>query len=210
MEYKFKHSLVVMGQLAQDTARTPPSEDGPPLEYVDRSLTILGRAFDTYNQKMQREFLSQREFIASQFREVEKKMDGRFQEVEEKMNERFQEVNERFQKLDRRFDQQEGEIRDVKVQLENSAAITRNGRLRRMHQPINLIKVVKPTTDPDKFVWASHPQAPKHMKNIYILGQRAKGVFEPRWDGTPNEQSMYLRRLLLHYHRCFLLHISSS
>jgi hypothetical protein len=42
IEFKFKHSLVVMDPLAQDTARTPPSEDHPILEYVDRSLTILG------------------------------------------------------------------------------------------------------------------------------------------------------------------------
>lgn len=219
MEFKFKHSLVVMGQLAQDTARTPPSEDDPPLEYVDRSLTILGRTFDSSKQTMRQEFLSQREFIASQFRDVEKKMDGRFQEVEKKMDRRFQEVDGRFQEMekkmdgrfqemdgrfqevDRRFDKQESEIRDIKVQLENAAAITRNGRLSRMHQPINLTKVLKPTNDPHKFVWASHPQVPKHMKDIYILGQRAKGIFEPRWDGspngTPNEQSTYLKTVAL-------------
>lgn len=208
MEFKFKHSLVVMGQLAQDTARTPPSEDDPPLEYVDRSLTILGRTFDSSKQTMRQEFLSQREFIASQFRDVEKKMDGRFQEVEKKMDRRFQEVDGRFeemdgrfQEVDRRFDKQESEIRDIKVQLENAAAITRNGRLSRMHQPINLTKVLKPTNDPHKFVWASHPQVPKHMKDIYILGQRAKGIFEPRWDGspngTPNEQSTYLKTVAL-------------
>ncbi len=180
-----------MGQLAQDAARTPPSEDEPPLEYVDRSLTILGRTFETYNQKIRQEFLGQRDFIASQFREVEKKMDGRFEEVEKKMDGRFKEVDERLQKVDRRFDMQERGIRDVKVQLENAAAITRNGRLRRMHQPINLIKVLKPGSDHHKFVWASHPQVPKHMKNTYTLGQRAKGIFEPSWDGKSNEQSIY-------------------
>jgi hypothetical protein len=82
MEFKLKHSLVVMGQLAQETARTPPSEDDPTLEYVDRSLMVLGRTFDAYNQRMRQEFLGQRDFVASQFREVEKKMDGRFQQVD--------------------------------------------------------------------------------------------------------------------------------
>ncbi|KAL9124215.1 MAG: hypothetical protein Q9217_006434 [Psora testacea] len=265
MEYQFKHSLVVMGQLAKDTARTPPSENDPPFEYVDRSLTILGRTFDANNQKMQQEFLSQREFIASQFRgvekkieevekkmdgrfeevdsrfeevekkmdgrfeevhgrfeevhgrfeevhgrfeevhgrfeELEKKMDGRFEELEKKMDGRFEEVEKkidgRFQEVDRRFDKQEGDIRDIKVQLENSAAITRNGRLSRMHQPINLIKVLRPTNDPNKFVWASHPQVPKHVKGVYILGQRAKGIFEPRWDRTSNEQKLHAKRRAL-------------
>ncbi|KAI9808023.1 MAG: hypothetical protein M1827_007548 [Pycnora praestabilis] len=216
MEFNFKRSLVVMGQLAQDAARTPPSEDEPPLEYVDQSLTILGRTFETYNQKIRQEFLGQRDFIASQFREVEKKMDGRFEEVEKKMDGRFEEVekkmggrfeevdgsfkevNERLQKVGRRFDMQESEIRDVKVQLENAAAITRNGRLRRMHQPINLIKVLKPGGDHSKFVWASHPQVPKHMKNTYTLGQRAKGIFEPSWDGKSNEQKAQAKQKALH------------
>ncbi|KAL8896777.1 MAG: hypothetical protein Q9207_007540 [Kuettlingeria erythrocarpa] len=210
-----------MGLLAQNTARTPPSEDDPPLEYVDRSLTILGRTFDASNERMRQEFLSQREFIASQFREVdkrfqevekkmdgrfqemekkmdgrfqemEKKMDGRFQEMEKKMDGRFQEMEKktdgRFQEVEKKIDKQGSEIRDVKVQLDNAAAVTRNGRLRRMHQPINLIKVLKPTGDPRKFDWTSHPQVPKHMKSAYILGQQAKGVFETSWEGKPNEQ----------------------
>ena len=60
-------------------------------------------------------------------------MDGRFEELEKKMDERFMQV-------DGRFDKQEGEIRDVKVQLGNAAAVTRNGCLRRMHQPIKVLK----------------------------------------------------------------------
>ena len=68
------------------------------------------------------------------------------------MDGRFKEVNERLQKVGRRFDIQESEIRDVKAQLENAAVITRNGRLRRMHQPINIIKVLKPGGDHHKFI----------------------------------------------------------
>ena len=210
MEYKFTRSLVVMGKLAGDAARTPPSEEDSPFGYVDQSLLIMGRTFDSHDQRMRQEFLGQREFIASQFKEVderfkevEKKMDGRFKEMEKKMDGRFKEV-------DRRFDQQESEIRNIRVQLENAAAITRNGRLRRMHQPINLIKVLKPAGDPNKFVWASHPQVPKHIKNTYILGQRAKGVFEPSWEGKPNEQSMYLIARCFIYGRMSLVPFGNS
>ncbi len=188
-----------MGQLALHTSRTPPSEEDPPLEYVDRSLTILGRTFDAYNQKMQQEFLGQREFIASQFREVEKQVDERFKQVDE----RFKQVGRRFEELEMKmdgrfkqvyglFDKQGGEILDVKVQLENAAAIARNGRLCRMHQSINLIKVLKPAGDPNLFVWTPHAQVSKHMKNPYILGQRAQGIFEPSWERKPNQQRMYL------------------
>ena len=202
MDYRFTRSLVVMGKLAREAARTPPPEEDSPFEYIDQSLTILGRTFDRHDQKIQQEFLGQREFIASQFKTVDerfkqvderfKQVDERFKEMEQKMDRRFNEVDERFKEIDRRFDKQDSEIRDIRVQLENAAAITRNGRLRRMHQPINLIKILKPAGGPNKFVWASHPQVPKHMKNIYLLGQRAKGVFEPSWEGKQNEQSMYL------------------
>lgn len=205
MDFKFSRSLVVMGQLARETARTPPAEDNPPLEYVDRSLTVLGRTFDTHNQKIQQEFLGQRKFIASEISEVEKRMDERFKKVDERfqqvderfdamekrMDERFKQVDERFKKMDERFDKQDSVIRDIKVQLDNSAAITRNGRLRRMHQPINLISVLKPGAERNTFVWASHPQFPKHMKATYILAQQAKGIFEPGWDATPKAQRMY-------------------
>jgi DNA repair exonuclease SbcCD ATPase subunit len=232
MEFKFKHSPGILGQLAQNIARTPPSEDDPPLKYVDRSLMVLGRTFDAHNQRMRQEFLDQREFIASQFRgvdkkleevekkldgrfaevekkmdgrfaEVEKKMDGRFAEVEKKMDGRFAEVEKQFQKVDgrfaevdHRFDKQESDIQDIKAQLENATAITRNGRLRRMHQPINLIKALKPVSDANKFVWTSHPQVPKHMKNIYFLGQQAKGIFEASWEGKIKQQSTYLIRYI--------------
>lgn len=196
MEFKFKHSPVILGQLAQNIARTPPSEDETPLEYVDRSLIVLGRTFDAHNQRMRQEFLDQREFIASQFREVdkkfeevEKKIDRRFAEVEKKMDGRFVEMDGRFQQVDRRFDKQEGDIRDIKAQLKNAIAITRNGRLRRMYQPINLIKALKPVSDVNKFVWTSHPQVPKHIKNVYILGQQAKGIFEASWEGKTKQQS---------------------
>ncbi len=216
-EFNFERSLVVMGQLAQATARTPPSKDHPPLEYIDRSLTVLGRTFDAYNQRIGQEFLSQREFIASQFRvvdrrveEVENKMDRRFEEMEKKMDGRFEEVNGRFEEVNGRFEEMEKNMdgrfeevnrrfeevnerfRDVNVQLENAAAIVRNGRLRRMHQPINSIKVLKPADEPDTFVWTSHPQVPKHLKNTYLLARRAKGVFEPSWEGKSNLQSTYL------------------
>lgn len=104
--------------------------------------------------------------LDGRFEEVEKKIDGRFKKVDgsfKEVDESFKEVNERLQKVDR-------EIGDIKVRPENAAAITRNGRLRRMHQPISLIN----DGEHYKFVWASHPQVPKHMKNTYTLGQRAK------------------------------------
>jgi len=64
---------------------------------------------------MRQEFLGQREFIATQFKQIEKKMDGRFQEVEKKMDEWFQEVDGRFQELEKKMD---GRFKEVDGRLE--------------------------------------------------------------------------------------------
>ncbi|KAI9796724.1 MAG: hypothetical protein M1835_003305 [Candelina submexicana] len=137
MEYKFTRSVVVMGQLAKESSRTPPSEENSPFEYVDRSLTILGRTSDVHSERMRKEFLSQREFIANQIKEVDKKledakeeMNGRFNKVhkkfedlEEKMDERFNKVdkkfedleekmNERFKKVDKKFEDLEEKMNE--------------------------------------------------------------------------------------------------
>ncbi len=57
-----------------------------------------------HDERMRQEFLDQRDFIASQFRKVKKKM-----------NERFKEINKRFQNVNHRFNKQESEIRDIKA-----------------------------------------------------------------------------------------------
>lgn len=108
-DFKFTRSLVMMGRLAQSTARTPPAEDNPLFEYVDRSLTILGRTLDTYDQKIQEEFLAQRQFIATKIRDVRAQLD------------------ERFQKVDRCFDRQKDEIQDVRAQMEDFRFQMANG-----------------------------------------------------------------------------------
>jgi len=133
MEYKFTHSVVVMGQLAKESSRTPPSEGNSPFEYIDRSLTTLGRTSDVHSERMREEFLSQREFIAHQIKEVEIKVDGRFNEVEkrsedaeEKMRARFKEAEKQFEdaeeKMHRRFKEadkkMDGRFNEVDKKLE--------------------------------------------------------------------------------------------
>jgi len=119
MEYKFTHSVVVMGQLAKESSRTPPSEGNSPFEYIDRSLTILGRTSDVHSERMREEFLSQREFIAHQIKEVEIKVDGRFNEVEkrsedteEKMRARLNKVDKKLDEVDKKIDGMDNKMRD--------------------------------------------------------------------------------------------------
>ena len=114
MTQTFTRSSRVIQKLAQDGARTPPSDEDPPFDYVDKSLTILGRTFDLQSQWMRRESVSEREFIANEFRgfdrrlvELDKKTDERFQQMEDKMDRRFQEVED---KMDRRFQEMENKI----------------------------------------------------------------------------------------------------
>ena len=121
MEYKFKHSVVVMGQLAKESSRTPPSEGNSPFEYIDRSLTILGRTSGVYSERMREEFLSQREFIARQIKEVEIKVDGRFNEVDkkmEKMDGRFNEVDKKMEEVDKKMEKMDGRFNEVDKKID--------------------------------------------------------------------------------------------
>ena len=111
MEYKFSRSVIVMGQLAKESSRTPPSEGNSPFEYVDRSLTILGRTSDVHSERMRQEFLSQREFIANQIKEVDKKledleekMEMKFEDAKEEMDGRFNEVDKKLEDLEKKMD----------------------------------------------------------------------------------------------------------
>ncbi|OJD17654.1 hypothetical protein AJ78_02245 [Emergomyces pasteurianus Ep9510] len=179
-------SATVVTELAQDAARTPPPTDDAQT-YFDQSLLILGRTFGVQRREMQSQLQTQncyildhinglRRDVDTRFREVEAKMDKRFLEVEAKMDKQFQNVDKRFQDVDKRFQELEAKtdagFKRVEVMLENERAIRTNSTLRRMHQPINLVKVLKPT-GPNTVQWQSHPKFPKHMKGLYRLGQQA-------------------------------------
>lgn len=133
MEYKFTHSVVVMGQLAKESSRTPPSEGNPPFEYIDRSLTILGRTSYVHSERMREEFLSQREFIARQIKDVEIKVDERFKEADKKMNGRFKETDRKIEELDRkmdgRFKETDKKIEDVAKNMREYVRMLNQGRL---------------------------------------------------------------------------------
>ncbi|KAL9081980.1 MAG: hypothetical protein Q9159_006841 [Coniocarpon cinnabarinum] len=202
LEHRFVHSVTGLGNLAKQVARTPPAEDAPPFEYTDRALAILSRAHEAHTQvvkeKMEQEFLLQRSHVSSEirgledrldtrFRWIEKRLDGfeksvdkRFKEAEKNVNERFckfeKNVDERFQAVDRRFEKIEGEICDIKGELGNCTAISRNGNLRRMHQNISVIKVRMSTAEPNKFEYTASPLFPRTVKALYALGQAAKGI----------------------------------
>ena len=110
MALEFRHSRTVIEQLARDAARTPPADGDSSLQYVDRSLTILGRTFDIHNQRMRQEFLDQRDFITNQFRATEDKTKQRFGEVEQQMKQRFGEVEQRFEQMEQQMKQRFGEV----------------------------------------------------------------------------------------------------
>lgn len=110
MTLGFRHSRTVIEQLARDGARTPPTDEDKSLQYVDRSLTILGRTFDVHNQRMRQEFFDQRDFIAGQFGAVDNRFEetknnisGRFEEIENKIDQRFKGISQRFEEADRKM-----------------------------------------------------------------------------------------------------------
>ncbi|MCJ1245701.1 hypothetical protein MMC30_002905 [Trapelia coarctata] len=131
MDYEFSRSCVVMEQLAKNIIRTPPSEVDPPFEYLDRSLTILGRTFGVHNQRMEQELLGQCEYIerqvhggiVSKIDERFREADGRFDEMENKVDRRFEEVDRKFEEVDRRFEEMDKKMRQ---RFENLQGTSRN------------------------------------------------------------------------------------
>jgi len=105
-EYEFIRLYTVINQLAGDSARTLPSKGDSPFYYIDRSLTILGRTFDTYSQRIRYEFLGQREFIASQFEQTIK----RSEEMERKNEKQFEQVDRQFEQTVKRSEEMEKRI----------------------------------------------------------------------------------------------------
>ncbi len=59
----FTQSRTIVEELARERARTLPSKAYSSHEYIDRSLTILGRTTQAQSQRIDREFLAQRGFI---------------------------------------------------------------------------------------------------------------------------------------------------
>lgn len=121
-----------MGQLARKASRTPPIHDDPPFHYVDKSLAILGRTFDTHEVRLEQEFLSQRKFIASQFGEITKSVEGLFQSTHrliEQVGGRVQELEKSMgiqsreidQKIEQRSQTTDALLRTRLYQLENTS-----------------------------------------------------------------------------------------
>jgi hypothetical protein len=142
MTQTFTRSGRVIRQLAEDGARTPPADDDAPVDYVDKCLTILGSACDIRDQSARRERVLEREFVASEFRgldrrlvefdrrlvEFEKRTDQRFQKMEDTMDRGFQGVevtmdrqfeelgdtmDRRFQEVEDKMDQRFQEVEDT-------------------------------------------------------------------------------------------------
>ncbi|ODH35202.1 hypothetical protein ACO22_02967 [Paracoccidioides brasiliensis] len=170
---------------------------------IDGRLGEIGRQLEEFDNDF-REIETEFNNINIRFNDLDRRHDdveGLFQEVDA----RFDEVNTLFDgvdaqftgvenrcddidnwcdRADKRFDGLEQDLRDVVAELANSKAMNANRVLRRIHQRINQVQVR--TLMPlglRKFEWKSHPKMPKHMKELFYLGQRAKGVFESAFSG---------------------------
>jgi len=63
---------------------------------------ILGRTSDIHSERMGQEVLTQRQFIATQIKEVDITMDGRFKEVDQRFQEADKKMDARFKEVDKK------------------------------------------------------------------------------------------------------------
>ncbi len=142
MAATFTASVTVMGKLARNTCRTPPLQDDPPFQYIDKSLAIIGRTFESHNVRLEQEFVGQRLFLATQFESVNERfrklenstrtqfenVDGRIQKLEEstttqfeKIHKQFEEVNKHFEEVNKRVDNVDERVTARLRQIENGS-----------------------------------------------------------------------------------------
>ncbi|KAK2737816.1 hypothetical protein FQN57_007374 [Myotisia sp. PD_48] len=213
MAHNFR-SVTLLTKLAHDAVETPPPTDDPYV-YFDHSLVILSRnvennnAFRGQTNELIKTISNTVDIISNavkfipqdiddRLEQIEKRIDKRFEEVDkrfeqvdkrfEQVDKRFEEVDKRFEEVNNRFNQVDGVINNILVELENSKALNANRRIVRAHQPINLIKVLKPTADGRSFEWKSHPAVPKHLKALYFLGRHADRKFEEGFSGDMRQE----------------------
>ena len=147
MAYTFKSSNVVLRQLARDAARTPPTEEDSPFTYIDQSLTILGRNFDVYNQRLNHEFLGQRRLNATQIQEAEGKAEEYFKGLNgqiKELDQRCYDIEKRIMKhlinleerTDKRFKESDTKIRG---QFNQALSTSRNFLRTRGYEEISLV-----------------------------------------------------------------------
>ncbi|MCJ1263203.1 hypothetical protein MMC22_003073 [Lobaria immixta] len=143
MDSSFSESLPILSRLAREAARTTPPLDANAFTYIDQGFSIFGHTFDAFDQRLERHFLHQQQFITAQFKNIEEDVDKRFQKIENLIIEQSNKVN---QSLD---DQRKRNL-DTNAWLQNAAAIESNRHLHRMHHIITPITVHKPNNHLDK------------------------------------------------------------
>lgn len=137
--------------------------------------------------------------INRRFADIKSEIDRRFAELQSQIDRRFAEIDRRFVEVNKRLDKHDEILLGITARLDNIEVVRRNGRLLRMHQPINPIKRLKPSDseyEPGEFVWKSHPKVPKHMFDLYRLGQRAKGLLTTEGSSRMSTQQGELRYIL--------------
>lgn len=98
-------STVVLQQLAVDAVQTSlNAEEDSSLAYVDQSLRILGRTVESFGQRLQQEFFSQRVFNTEQFQDSKQKTKGLFTELDSRLRQRHTKLDERLKQAHTKFD----------------------------------------------------------------------------------------------------------
>ena len=197
--YRFTQSTPVLRDLARTKLRSPPppllsgsseyTENVPPFEFIDESLSLLGHLQRAQDKHLQKEFEQQREFIAGKFEREQydagrrdqtvdhnfTKIEGQLENFKQNVGQRFEEVGQRFEEVGQRFDRVETELDDFRNEVgqrfdEMNARMFNSLSYRPHHQihPVALIKnrrLQKP--DVDSF--------PTDIKKFWKLQERKNG-----------------------------------
>lgn len=131
-------------------------------------------------------------------------VDERLDSVDEKNERRFRELGKKVEwfndQVNIQLNEQSLQLQRLHVVLKNAAAVEANRQITRIHQPIQHIYIRRPKETPNEELWAAHMEPPVNLKDVYLLGQRAKGEFGSSWEKTPVKQRELVFTIILSSH----------
>ena len=188
----FCHSRPVVCGLAMKFDHTPSSDNESAFAYVDRSLEILGKTLEIQNEKIHVTAEGYMDSISAHFRRVEPEFKQQLKKMNNRINQVITSLNGVIAFLSKWEEHSKTQKEDILHQIENNDARRHNSQLGRVHGQIRRIKVLEKDVRITKHLihaqeasrlgssrWVFHPDMPKHIEDVHLLTQRAKGIHDP-------------------------------
>ncbi len=89
-----------------------------------------------------------------------------------------QNIKNQFRAIEKNINKHNDKMNNMNMKFRNNFVIINNDCIRRFHESIKIVKVFTIDFDLDKLKWKFHFNVSKHLKEIYVLKQQTKNIFD--------------------------------